>query len=598
MSIYSKIVCLTLPLVLVALIAGSGITYYLSGLAINDLAGNWLETQLSEAISAINENEEFLKRYNLLDDALGERQVMQDSLVLLDGIRIGELGYIFVVDASGDIIAHPSEERIGLSIADTQWFMEMNNQPMGRMAFTWMGSDYVSVYKWFPPWKWYVIVVDPTIEVFGPVRKTRAYVLALAIFGSVGIAIALMFLTRQLTAPLRILVSGTQKVGRGDLATRIPINTRDEFGHLSGVFNDMAEDLQKSLGAIRQREEYYRSLIENAPGLIMVLDDKKDFQYLSPSVERVLEHPLNTGHTYRIMDWIHPHEREAFHAFCDETVVGTGKRLNRDFRLRHRDGSWRLFHFTSQSLLDNDAVKGIIINARDVTLQKKFSRALVESEHQLRTLSAKLLAAREREQKRLSIELHDEVGQSLTVLKLKLTLLENGLEAGQGELIAQCDETMTYLDTVIKNVRRLCRDLTPAALVDLGLTSSLHWLMEEFSRHYNVRSEIDLDEIDDIFDNDAQIQIYRIVQESVTNIGKHAGATAAWLTVEKNRHGVSFTIRDEGVGFDLDEVTRRKMNDKGLGLSAMQERARMLGTEFRIQSRTGEGTTLFFTIPT
>ena len=123
------------------------------------------------------------------------------------------------------------------------------------------------------------------------------------------------------------------------------------------------------------------------------------------------------------------------------------------------------------------------------------------------------------------MELHDELGQSLALLKLQIRAIERGLGSHQQDLKSGCLELLRYLDGVIDDVRRLSRDLSPAILEDLGLQSALRYLIDGVSKHYTVSYSFEVEDLDDLFTVDAQIIIYRIFQECLTNISKHAGAT-------------------------------------------------------------------------
>lgn len=232
------------------------------------------------------------------------------------------------------------------------------------------------------------------------------------------------------------------------------------------------------------------------------------------------------------------------------------------------------------------------------TGQRKLAEeAIKESGKRLQFLSSHLLTAQERERRRISLELHDELGQSLTVLKLQLRSIEKALNKEQSALKVDCENSLQYVDQIIENIRRLSRDLSPSILEDLGLTTALKWLGEDFARHSNINVEIDIPIIDNLFSDNAQIIIYRIFQEAFTNIGKHAQAGSVVVLVKKNENSVHFQIRDDGKGFDIKQIEARYPTEKSLGLLAMDERARMLGGQLDVNGQEGEGTRIIFTIP-
>jgi signal transduction histidine kinase len=230
--------------------------------------------------------------------------------------------------------------------------------------------------------------------------------------------------------------------------------------------------------------------------------------------------------------------------------------------------------------------------------QVRAVEALKESEKELRLLTAKLLRIQETERRRVARELHDELGQALTVLKIQLVAIEEDLSADQEQIKVNCEHMLTYIDTVIEQVRRLSWDLSPSCLEDLGLSASLGYLVDEICRNHNLKSSVEMGKIDQLFSPETQINIYRIFQEALMNIASHARAGMVSVRVKRETGKVSFVIRDNGQGFNLMEVIADQSPKRSLGLTAMQERARMAQGTLHIASRKGQGTTITFSIPT
>jgi PAS domain S-box-containing protein len=234
---------------------------------------------------------------------------------------------------------------------------------------------------------------------------------------------------------------------------------------------------------------------------------------------------------------------------------------------------------------------------KEVRERQTIEAELRQSEHRLRILTSQLLNAQEQERQRVSRELHDELGQSLMVLKLQIRNLEKKLAAEQGSKDS-CLEVIRQLDEVIENVRRLSRDLSPTILEDLGLTVALQNLFDTFGRHYGIEDlTYHLDEIENLFPQDFQVNIYRIFQEALTNIGKYAQASKVNLTVRRGDGEVYFSIEDNGVGFNLEKVLEKDVRERGMGLAAMAERVRILGGSLHLESEEGRGTRISCRLP-
>lgn len=228
---------------------------------------------------------------------------------------------------------------------------------------------------------------------------------------------------------------------------------------------------------------------------------------------------------------------------------------------------------------------------------KEREKALRESEKRLRSLSSELLRAQEKERKRLSNEIHDELGQCLALLKHRLRSIERQAGEHQPSLRKECEETSRFIDETIESVRRISRDLSPSILEDLGLSAALRWLLESFSERHSIQTSFDVDEIDGLFSQETQTNLYRISQEALTNIGRHSEASQMHFVMEKNENHVSFVVEDNGKGFDVNQIRSRLSHEKGMGLAAMVERAHMLGATLHIRSSLGEGTRISLKIP-
>jgi PAS domain S-box-containing protein len=228
-------------------------------------------------------------------------------------------------------------------------------------------------------------------------------------------------------------------------------------------------------------------------------------------------------------------------------------------------------------------------------LRERAQRALTASEEKLRSLSYRLLDAQESERKRLAAELHDELGHALLTLKLQVESLERQLEPVQVTQKNAAGQILRFIGQTLEEVRRLYLDLTPGDLEDLGLTAALRALIEDFAAlRQEMTCTIALDNLEGLFPLPVQTAIYRVVQEALTNIGKHAQANRVSLAVKRAPDQVAFCVEDNGQGLDPAKVLSAK---KTLGLLAMEERVKFLGGSFELASQKAQGTRISFSIP-
>ena len=223
-------------------------------------------------------------------------------------------------------------------------------------------------------------------------------------------------------------------------------------------------------------------------------------------------------------------------------------------------------------------------------LPEKTGVAPVEGD-ELRELINHQEKIRENERKRIAREIHDELGQHLLALRIEISLLKQDVCNDAGERAKRIDEILSHIDLTVKSVRTLINDLRPAVL-DLGLIASLEWQARDFSRANGVACVFHTDDDKlDLDDRHATV-LFRVLQEALTNIVKHAKADRVEIGLRRVGENLELTVADNGVG--MPKVRNRKV--KSYGLAGIRERIGMLGGEFRI--RTGEtGTTLVFVIP-
>lgn len=231
---------------------------------------------------------------------------------------------------------------------------------------------------------------------------------------------------------------------------------------------------------------------------------------------------------------------------------------------------------------------------RDITARKNYEDRLKASQQELRELSARVLEAREEEKTRIARELHDELGQLLTALKMDLSWLRERLEGGS-EVAAKAAEMSALLDQTVTSTRRISADLRPLMLDDLGLADAANWLVEDFARRSGVDCEMRLsgDGAFQEIDGNIATVVYRALQESLTNIAKHANARRAWISLAAEDERLALEVEDDGRGIAPADLAKAR----SLGLKGMRERVAYFGGSIEVMPAVRGGTRVRLHMP-
>lgn len=230
---------------------------------------------------------------------------------------------------------------------------------------------------------------------------------------------------------------------------------------------------------------------------------------------------------------------------------------------------------------------------QEIGERKRAEGELRKSLEQLRALAARLQSVREEERALVAREMHDELGQACTAIKMDLASIGRKATKKQTQLRAKVDSATQLVDKMIFAVRRIASELRPRTLDDLGLTAALEWQSQEFEGRTGIRCALVLPGEQPTLDPERSTAIFRIFQESLTNVARHSQATRVEAHLEKQEDQLIFLVRDNGVGFDIAQSRARK----SLGLVGMQERALLLNGELAIEAAPGSGTTVKLRIP-
>jgi PAS domain S-box-containing protein len=247
---------------------------------------------------------------------------------------------------------------------------------------------------------------------------------------------------------------------------------------------------------------------------------------------------------------------------------------------------------------DAGEITGCIQIARNITEQVMAIQALEASEEKIHTLTQELIKAQENERHRIACHLHDHVAQDLSSLKIGLETLCDDRRESNPELREKIAGLAKLLQGSIAAVRNLSYDLRPPGIDQLGLNRAVFLYCEEFARQNDLKLDFYSAGLEDVrLDFDTEINLFRLIQEGLTNVKKHARAGQVAIRMVASCPNIILRIEDDGTGFDVQARLQRLIREKRMGLSNMEERVRLLGGKMRIQSRPGGGTGLYIEVP-
>jgi signal transduction histidine kinase len=218
---------------------------------------------------------------------------------------------------------------------------------------------------------------------------------------------------------------------------------------------------------------------------------------------------------------------------------------------------------------------------------------LRESEVQLRALAARLISIREEERARIAREIHDELGQVLTGLKMDVTWLAKRLVGAEEQLVEKAEAMCRLIDSTMHLIRRISTGLRPEILDDMGLVAAFGWQAKEFQKRMGMRCRLKLPEDQVVLDKELSTAVFRIFQEILTNIARHAKASSVDVSLSISDDLLTLEVVDDGIGISESHIR----GQESLGLLGMRERAQLFGGELSIQGASGRGTTVSVSIP-
>jgi PAS domain S-box-containing protein len=350
----------------------------------------------------------------------------------------------------------------------------------------------------------------------------------------------------------------------------------------------------------RKRAEIERrrlaSVVEKAPDFIGISDLELNVLFVNQAGQELVGlNGMEEVRTTKLGDYFFAEDRDHVVQKILPEVLEKGT-WSGELRLRHfRTGqaipvmAYEVFRIDNPETGQPMNFAAVV---RDITERKLAEQEQQRSFEQLRALAARLQSVREEERTRVAREIHDELGQALTAIKLELACLIGDLPTDQQQS-TRTHSVFKLVDETIHTVRRISSELRPGMLDDLGLVAAIEWASEEFEARTGTKCRLDLPEDDIVTDQERATALFRIFQETLTNVARHANATTINVRLTKGNGDLLLEVQDNGKGVSLQDLSA----GKSMGIVGMRERALLLGGELIITGAPGEGTTVRVRIP-
>lgn len=400
---------------------------------------------------------------------------------------------------------------------------------------------------------------------------------------------------RIIGAQLSTLTSDT--VGQMTLDAQSSLSRLVKVGIVLGALGALSAFVMAFL-LRRLREQQmaqFRSLVQNSNDIITVIGPDSTIVYQSTASDRVLGRISESLIGTRLEDLVHPDDQTAYGKLIEALKGASGSTLGTEVRMKTLTGTWRDMHLIGVNLLADRTVRGLVLTSRDVTERRMAERELAAIQAERAKLLDRTVEATEQERKRLAADLHDGPVQHLAAMEVRLQALRDRLPDAEGRVSTSVDRVQESLRTQVQALRSMMSELRPPALDERGLGAALRDHMAAVERRSGLQCAVE-STINRRLEPTYETLLYRVAQEGLTNVVKHAQARHVWVRLRDDGDVVELEIADDGVGFALAEVAESTPGGH-FGLIGMRERVEMAGGMWRIQSAPRAGTTITARLP-
>lgn len=352
--------------------------------------------------------------------------------------------------------------------------------------------------------------------------------------------------------------------------------------------------------SLRRNEQLLAKIASTLGEGIVVTDEDGVIIFINPEAQRLLgwqEHEIFNKNLHQTIHYL---KQDGAAYPEEECPVATLTRKGIPYRSEdevfvRKDGTMFPVSYIATPMMENGKIMAVVTAFQDITRRKEAERNLKVSRRQLRELSNFLQTVREEDRTRIAREMHDELGQALTALKMDVAWMLSRIDEEQEPLVGKAENMMALIDSTVDSVRRIAANLRPGLLDDLGLAAAVEWLVDEFRKRTQIGCELHMSHEE--FDSapDLCTTVFRLLQEATTNVARHAHASHVKVTLDDTGDAIELQVEDDGQGFD--PQARLGSRKKSFGLLGMRERVTALGGSIELTSQPGHGTRLWVSLP-
>ena len=353
-------------------------------------------------------------------------------------------------------------------------------------------------------------------------------------------------------------------------------------------------ELKRAEEALQRQREELQIILDSVPAMIFYKDKENRFVRVNKAFVETIKMPKEKIEGSTCFE-LFPNQAENYWRIDKEVIASGYPKRNIIEQFEIAEGTKWFLKDKIPYRNENGDIIGVIGFSIDITERKKAKEKLLIYQDQLRTLASKLLLTEELERRRIANYIHDAIGHSLAITKIKLGAFRESLSSQN--LSKDLEEIRDLVEQMIHKTRELTFEISPPVLYELGFESAVEWLLEEVRKESGIMTDLEVDKLSKPLDNDISILLYQTVRELLVNIAKHAHAHKAKISIRRNDSNIQVEVEDDGVGFDASNHTFQIGENLGFGLFSIRERLNHIGGYLKIESKLRHGTKVTLVAP-